>query len=110
MIYKVTAKTPKGNLTVEVEGESKFRCLDLAQHYFRKAFGEDLADNDIWWKEVTDTCNLDKQIALLFKDIANAPTGGVDSDFNIRHLNEQLSDVFIRTLAGHLIASGWRKE
>lgn len=58
----------------------------------------------------TNDYNLDKQIALLFKDISDAPTGGVDSDFNIRHLNEQLSDVFIRTLAGHLIANGWRKE
>ena len=53
MTYKVTAKTPKGNLSVEVEGESKFKCLDLARHFFRRAFGEDLADNDIWWKEVT---------------------------------------------------------
>ena len=41
MTYKVTAKTPKGNLTVEVEGDSKFKCLDLAQHYFRAAFGDD---------------------------------------------------------------------
>ena len=54
--------------------------------------------------------DLDKQIALLFKDIASAPTGGVDSDFNIRPLNEQLSDAFIKILAGHLIANGWRKE
>jgi hypothetical protein len=53
MIYKVTARTPKGNLSVEVEGESRYRCLDLATHYFRAVFGEDLADNDIWWKEVT---------------------------------------------------------
>jgi hypothetical protein len=51
MTYKVTAKTPKGNLTVEVEGESKFCCLDLAAHYFRTAFGEDV---ELWWKEVDD--------------------------------------------------------
>jgi hypothetical protein len=49
MIYKVTARTPKGNLTVEVEGESKFKCLDLAAHYFRTAFGEDV---ELWWEEV----------------------------------------------------------
>ena len=51
MTYKVTAKTPKGNLTVEVEGESKFQCLDLAAHYFRTAFGEDV---ELWWKEVKE--------------------------------------------------------
>ena len=55
MIYKVTARTPKGTLSVEVEGTSRYRCLELATRYFRKAFGEDLADNDIWWKEVTNT-------------------------------------------------------
>ena len=58
----------------------------------------------------TDDYNLDEQIALLFKDIANAPTGGVDSDFNIRPLNEQSSNAFIKILAGHLISNGWRKE
>ena len=41
MTYKITAYTSKGNLTVEVEGESKFLALDLAQHYFRAAFGDD---------------------------------------------------------------------
>ena len=41
MTYKVTAITPKGNLSVEVEGKSKFLILDLARHYFRRAFGED---------------------------------------------------------------------
>ena len=40
MIYKVTAITPKGNLTVKVEGESKFLILDLAKHYFIAAFGD----------------------------------------------------------------------
>lgn len=49
MIYKVTAKTPKGNLTVEVEGESKFKILDLAQHYFRSAFGDDFT---MTWEEL----------------------------------------------------------
>ena len=66
MTFKVTARTPKGNLSVEVEGESKFLCLDLARHYFRKVFGEDLADNDIWWKEVEDK---DAEIERLNKEV-----------------------------------------
>lgn len=41
MTYKITAYTSKGNLTVEVEGESKYLALGLAQHYFRAAFGDD---------------------------------------------------------------------
>ena len=48
MVYKVTAKTPKGNLSVEVEGESRFCCLDLARHYFRAAFGDDF---EMSWEE-----------------------------------------------------------
>lgn len=51
MIYRVTAETPKGNITVEVEGVSKFCCLDLAQHYFRAAFGENV---ELWWKEIKE--------------------------------------------------------
>lgn len=49
MTYKVTAHTPKGNLTVEVEGTSKFSCLDLARHYFRAAFGDDF---NMTWEEL----------------------------------------------------------
>ena len=48
MTYKVTAITPKGNLSIEVEGNSKFQILDLARHYFRKAFGEDF---EMTWEE-----------------------------------------------------------
>lgn len=51
MTYKVTAYTPEGNLTVEVEGKSKFLCIDLARHYFRAAFGEDV---ELSWKKVDD--------------------------------------------------------
>lgn len=51
MTYKVTAKTPKGNLTVEVEGDSRFCCLDLAKHYFRAAFGDDF---EMSWEEQSD--------------------------------------------------------
>lgn len=49
-------------------------------------------------------------IAELFADISNAPTGGVDENFVIRPLKDQLSDSFIRILAGHLYANGWRKS
>ena len=48
MVYKVTAVTPKGKLSVEVEGESKFLILDLARHYFSKAFGDDF---EMTWEE-----------------------------------------------------------
>ena len=54
--------------------------------------------------------NLDKMIEEMFKDIAEAPTGGVDENFNIRPLKDQLQDWFIRILAGHLVANGWVKE
>lgn len=50
------------------------------------------------------------RIAMMFKDIAEAPTGGVDENFNIRPLKDQFSDMFIRILAGHLVANGWVKE
>ena len=49
MTYKVTAITPKGKLSVEVEGNSKFLILDLARHYFSKAFGEDF---EMIWEEL----------------------------------------------------------
>ena len=49
MIYKVTAQTSKGNLTVEVEGNSRFAILDLARHYFRVAFGDDFT---MIWEEL----------------------------------------------------------
>ena len=54
--------------------------------------------------------NTDKLVEEMFKDIAEAPTGGVDENFNIRPLKDQFSDMFIRTLAGHLVANGWVKE
>ena len=48
MTYKVTATTPKGKLSVEVEGNSKFLILDLAKHYFRAAFGDNFI---MTWEE-----------------------------------------------------------
>ena len=51
-----------------------------------------------------------KFIEEMFKDIAEAPTGGVDENFKIRPLKDQFSDMFIRILAGHLVANGWVKE
>lgn len=53
MVYKVTAITSKGELSVEVEGSSKFQILDLAQHYFRKAFGEEFEMT--WEKQIGGT-------------------------------------------------------
>ena len=50
------------------------------------------------------------RISEMCKDIAEAPTGGVDENFNIRPLKDQFSDLFIRILAGHLVANGWVKE
>ena len=50
------------------------------------------------------------RISEMCKDIATAPTGGVDENFNIRPLKDQFSDMFIRILAGHLVANGWVKE
>ena len=61
-------------------------------------------------KETVQKVNLDRQLAAMFKDIAEAPTGGVDENFNIRPLKDQFSDAFIRILAGHLVANGWVKE
>ena len=48
MTYKVTAITHKCRLSVEVDGESKFLILDLARHYFRRAFGDDF---EMTWEE-----------------------------------------------------------
>ena len=50
------------------------------------------------------------RISEMCKDIAEAPTGGVDENFNIRPLKDQFSDMFIRILAGHLVGNGWVKE
>ena len=52
MTYKITAHTSKGNLTVEVEGKSKLLALDLAQHYFRAAFGDDF---EMTWEIANNT-------------------------------------------------------
>lgn len=61
------------------------------------------------------TCdNFDKDrdslIKKMFEDIAEAPTGGVDENFEIRPFKDQVSYSLIRILAGHLVANGWIKE
>lgn len=61
-------------------------------------------------KETAKKAIVDEQLEAMFKDIAEAPTGGVDENFNIRTLGDQFSDMFIRILAGHLVANGWVKE
>lgn len=99
MTYKVTAHTPKGNLTVEVEGESKFLCLDLARHYFRAAFGEDV-DNDIWWKEVEDTEDMSvlerikrTSHAIAMMDSQNALDEQVDCIKALQALRKKLEEM-----------------
>lgn len=69
MTYKITAHTSKGNLTVEVESESKFLALDLAQHYSRAAFGDDFT---ITHETTEDT----KQYGLLNVEVYIAQTHG----------------------------------
>ena len=61
-------------------------------------------------RETAQAVIFDNQLEAMFKDIAEAPTGGVDENFNIRPLKDQFSDMFIRILAGHLVANGWVKE
>ena len=46
----------------------------------------------------------------MFKDLCHAPTGGVKEDFTIGVLSDSHTDLFIRTIAGHLIAHGWHKQ
>ena len=95
MTYKVTAKTPKGNLSVEVEGESKFKCLDLAQHYFRAAFGEDFEMSweevkSDWWGEAKDDTYA--EIEYTSEQLESDPIaieGARWDDMNYRHRMER---------------------
>lgn len=87
MIYKVTAKTSKGNLTVEVESDSKFKALDLVQHYFRAAFGDNF---EMTWEENSDMYTIAHKVEL--ENFVNAlDTFDVDSQ-NIS--NEELEEMF----------------
>ena len=87
MIYKVTAKTSKGNLTVEVESDSKFKALDLAQHYFRAVFGDNF---EMTWEENSDMYTIAHKVEL--ENFVNAlDTFDVDSQ-NIS--NEELEEMF----------------
>ena len=54
--------------------------------------------------------NKGKQIEEIFKDISNAPTGGVKEDFTISTLKDRFCDSFIRILAGHIYSAGYRKQ
>ena len=92
MTYKVTARTPKGTLSVEVEGESRYRCLDLANHYFRAVFGEDV-DNYIWWKEVKSTVNANEFLEYVKSHLVE--NGGHVGRWEIRfeHLKKWLQEM-----------------
>jgi hypothetical protein len=51
-----------------------------------------------------------KRVEEVFKDLCEAPTGCVKSDFTIRTLKETHTDLFIRTVAGHLVSLNYRKQ
>ena len=51
-----------------------------------------------------------KQIEELFKDLCEAPTGGVNEDFTLGTLKESHTDLFIRTVAGHLGSLNYHKQ
>ena len=51
-----------------------------------------------------------EQIEEVFKDLCEAPTGGVNEDFTIGTLKESHTNLFIRTLAGHLVSLNYRKQ
>lgn len=53
--------------------------------------------------------NIEKKINEIFKDLAEAPTGGIKSDFTIGKLKETHTDLFMRIIAGHLVSLGYRK-
>lgn len=52
----------------------------------------------------------ESQIKELFKDLCEAPTGCVKRDFTIRTLKETHTDLFIRTVAEHLVSLNYRKQ
>lgn len=50
-----------------------------------------------------------KQIDEIFKDLCDAPIGGVKENLAIGTLAEGFTDEFIHTMAKHLYAKGYRK-
>ena len=46
----------------------------------------------------------------LFQDIADAPSGPINEDLTSVTVKDQFSDLFIRTLAGHLLALGYVRQ
>lgn len=51
-----------------------------------------------------------KRIEEIFKDLCDAPTGCVNNDFTISTLKDSHTDLFIRTVAGHLVSLNYRKQ
>lgn len=46
----------------------------------------------------------------LFNDIADAPSGPIKEDLTPVTVKDQFSDLFIRTLAGHLVSLGYVRQ
>ena len=51
-----------------------------------------------------------KRIEEVIKDLCEAPTGCVKDDFTVGTLKESHTDLFIRTVAGHLVSLNYRKQ
>ena len=52
----------------------------------------------------------DKQIAEIFKALSDVPVGGVKEDFTISTMKDKYTDMFICTIAKHLVASDYCKR
>ncbi len=51
-----------------------------------------------------------EQIEEVFKDLCEAPTGCVKEDFRVGTLKESHTDLFIRTVAGHLVSLNYSRQ
>lgn len=52
---------------------------------------------------------MQEQIDEMFKDLCRAQTGGIKDDLTFGTLQESHTKSFIRTIARHLVYSGWVK-
>jgi hypothetical protein len=66
--------------------------------------------SNVWRRFEKEKTMSKEQIEEVFKDLCEAPTGGVNEDFTIGTLKESHTNLFIRTLAGHLVSLNYRKQ